>query len=387
MPTVISMARQAVRGLPYLEKEVSRRLSLSTGKVLATPMTFYVIFSGRCNLECTFCTIYKEVEPILTAEQMFRIVREAKALSGNGFNISLSGGEPMIFKPLYDTLALAHEIGVNFGFTTNGLGLTKGNCERLLSHDPFNINVSLESVEAKVNESLRPMKDGTRRTLEGIENLMAEKERSKSRVSIIVKPTIMEQNYRGLPDLVRHFGKNSKVQINFQPYVGEIHQPFFPKDMAAFTAVINEIKELRQQGYSVIASDRQLDGFIEYFQAPPQMGSNLRYLDLGGAKAELRYWPPFDVYFCQWRRAFLRLFGASDWQHSQEQPERYLLRHHRWRAAQRNGLLQHRLPANLQAPHSLDGEGPRLPAYGLTMPREKRRRTAALQDAGANFEA
>jgi len=31
------MARQAVRGLPYLEKEVSRRLSISTGKVLATP--------------------------------------------------------------------------------------------------------------------------------------------------------------------------------------------------------------------------------------------------------------------------------------------------------------------------------------------------------------
>jgi MoaA/NifB/PqqE/SkfB family radical SAM enzyme len=207
MTDVFRVARQAVRGLPYLEKEARRRLSLSTGKVLTTPMTFYVIFSGRCNLECTFCTIYKEVEPILTAEQMFRIVREAKELSGKGFNISLSGGEPMIFKPLYDTLALAHELGVNFGFTTNGLGLTKGNCERLLSHDPFNINVSLESVDAKVNESLRPMKDGTRRTLEGIDNLIAEKDRTNSRVSIIVKATIMEQNYRGLPDLVRHFGK------------------------------------------------------------------------------------------------------------------------------------------------------------------------------------
>src|SRR5208282_2868416 len=139
-------------------------------------------------------------------------------LSGTGFNISLSGGEPMIFKPLYDTLALAQALGVNFGFTTNGLGLTKGNCQKLLSHNPFNINVSLESVDPAVNESLRPMKDGTRRTLEGIENLLAEKERTGARVSIIVKPTIMEQNYRGLPALIRHFGKNSKVQINFQPY-------------------------------------------------------------------------------------------------------------------------------------------------------------------------
>jgi organic radical activating enzyme len=82
-----------------------------------------------------------------------RIVREAKSLSGTGFNISLSGGEPMIYKPLYETLALAHQLGVNFGFTTNGLGLTKSNCEKLLSHDPFNISVSLESVDARINES------------------------------------------------------------------------------------------------------------------------------------------------------------------------------------------------------------------------------------------
>ena len=24
----------------------------------ATPSTYYVIFSGRCNLSCTFCTIF-----------------------------------------------------------------------------------------------------------------------------------------------------------------------------------------------------------------------------------------------------------------------------------------------------------------------------------------
>jgi MoaA/NifB/PqqE/SkfB family radical SAM enzyme len=300
------MARQAVRGIPYFEKEVSRRLSMSTGKVLATPMTYYVIFSGRCNLECPFCTIYKEVDPILTADQMFRIVREAKELSGKGFNISLSGGEPMIFKPLYDTLALAHQLGVNFGFTTNGLGLTKGNCERLLAHNPFNINVSLESVDGKVNESLRPMKDGTRRTLEGIENLLAEKEKTGARVSLIVKPTIMEQNYRGLPALVRHFGKNSKVQVNFQPYVGEIHQPFWIKDLAAFKGVLDEIRDLQRQGYSVIASERQLDGFLEYFTAPPQMG-NMRHLDLGGQKRNcdigLRSMFIFangDVHFCDY---------------------------------------------------------------------------------------
>jgi hypothetical protein len=35
--------------------------------------------------------------------------------------------------------------GVNFGFTTNGIPLRRRNVQKVLSHDPFNINVSIES--------------------------------------------------------------------------------------------------------------------------------------------------------------------------------------------------------------------------------------------------
>ena len=132
-------------------------------------------------------------------------------------------------------------------------------------------------------KSLRPFKDGTRRTLEGIDNLLAEKERTGSRVSIIVKPTIMEQNYRGLPALVRHFGKNSTVQVNFQPYIGDVNRPYWVKDMAALKDVLDEIRSLQKEGYFVIASDHVLDGFMQYFSNPPEPG-HIRHLDMGGHK-------------------------------------------------------------------------------------------------------
>ena len=144
MAEAVRIAKQVVKGIPYLQKELGRRLSLQTGRVFATPSTYYVIFSGRCNLSCTFCTIWREVEPILTKEQMLNIVKQTKELSGAGYNISLSGGEPTIFKPLYETLEYAQKLGVNFGFTTNSLGLTKNNIQRILAYDPFNINVSLD---------------------------------------------------------------------------------------------------------------------------------------------------------------------------------------------------------------------------------------------------
>jgi len=267
-------------------------------------MTYYVIFSGRCNLACTFCTIYTQKEPTLSGETMARLILEAKALSGRGFNISLSGGEPTIYKPLPDALRLAHEQGVNFGFTTNGLALTADHVRRLLQFEPFNINVSLESVDPAVNEAVRPMRDGTRRTLRGIDNVLAEKARCGSRVSVIVKPTIMEQNYRTLPALVRHFGRDAQLQVNFQPFVGPAGDPHWVKDPVALGAVLDELAELQRGGHPIMGGPAALAGFREYFQNPPQQG-HLRHLDLQGhprncdiGLRSMFIYPNGDVHFC-----------------------------------------------------------------------------------------
>jgi MoaA/NifB/PqqE/SkfB family radical SAM enzyme len=293
-----------VEGLPYLKKELARRISLRTGKVLTTPTSYYVIFSGRCNLECPFCKIWDKVDPTLPEEVMFRIVREAKELSGTGFHISLSGGEPTIYRPLYEILELCQKLGVNFGFTTNGLALTKKNVQRIVASDPFNVNISLESVDPKVNDALRPFSDGTKRSLAGIECLVEEKRRTGSRVSVMVKSTIMDQNYRTLPDLVRHFGKNSGVQINFQPFVGVREDPFWVQDLAKLADVIAELKALRNEGYPIIGNDQTLDGFFGYLKDPPLEGET-RSLDLEGEKRNcdigLRTMfvkPDGDVFFC-----------------------------------------------------------------------------------------
>ena len=299
------IARQVIAGIPYLQKEIARSISLHTGQVLVTPATYYIIFGGRCNLECPFCTIYPRVEPSLTGDEVLRIIRQAKELSGRGFNISLSGGEPTIYKPLFDCLELAHQLGVNFGFTTNGLALTKTNIQRILACDPFNINVSLESVDPKINDSLRPMENSTARTLAAIENLVAEKERIGARVSIIIKPTIMEQNYRGLPELARHFGKNSPVQIHMQPYVGKTGDRFWVQDKANLRRVLDELIALREQGYRLIGDRPQFDRFYEYLSDPP--AATIRRFDLNGEKRNcdiglrtLYVEPNGDVFFCDY---------------------------------------------------------------------------------------
>jgi sulfatase maturation enzyme AslB (radical SAM superfamily) len=298
------LAKQVCRGVPYVQKELGRFLSVRTGHVFTTPQMYYVIFGGRCNVACTFCTIYREVEPMLSGEVMLRIVREAHQLSGNGFNISLSGGEPLIYRPLYDVLELAHQLKVNLGFTTNGYLLTKQNVARALQSNLFNINVSIESVTPEVNELVRPRKNGTQQTLEGIDNLVAEKRRTGARVSIIVKTTIMDQNYHTLPELVRYFNRYQEVQISFQPYLGPIESGFWIKDVDEFERVVADLKELRKSGCALMADDGTLDGFVRYFRNLPKNAVAAR-LNLEGHKRgcdigyrSMSIFPDGSIQFC-----------------------------------------------------------------------------------------
>lgn len=303
--SIPSLVGRVIEGLPYLKKELARRTSLATGRVLATPTSYYIIFTGRCNLACPFCKIHEQVDPQLSDEILFRLVREAKELSGTGFFISLSGGEPSAYAPLFELLELSQKLGVNFGFTTNGLALTKKNVQRIIAAEPFNVNVSLEAVDPKINEPLRPFNDGTRKTMQGIEWLVEEKRRTGARTSIFVKTTILEQNYRTIPDLVRYYGKDSGVQVNFQPYWGLGDAPFWPKDLVKLAEVIAELKALRREGYPVVGNDRTLNGFYEYLKNPPVEGKK-RFLDLEGEKRNcdigLRTMfikPTGDTYFCE----------------------------------------------------------------------------------------
>lgn len=306
MKKLVRVAKQVWRGLPYLRKELARPISVKTGWPLAKPLSYYVIFSGRCNFACAFCYIHNEPNPTLSEEAMLRIVKEARQLSGSGFNISVSGGEPLIYKPIYPALELAHRLGVDLGFTTNGYALTQSNVRRILQFDPFNINVSLESVDPKVNEAVRLKPNGTRRALEGIDHVIQEKRRIGSRVSVVVKPTIMEQNYRSLPELVRYFERYPEVQVNLQPYAGHLNEPFWVRDLEDFAKVMQELAELKRQGSAIIGDQHSFQGFVDYFRRPPAPG-HLKLLDLKGARrdCDIGYRNVFvfangDVHFCDW---------------------------------------------------------------------------------------
>jgi hypothetical protein len=99
----IKAAQRCWEGVPYLRKEIARSLSVKTGILWATPSRFYVVSTSRCNAQCIFCpqvASRSQCSAELSHEAMMSIVRVRKELSPSGFNVSVSGGEPLVHAPV-----------------------------------------------------------------------------------------------------------------------------------------------------------------------------------------------------------------------------------------------------------------------------------------------
>lgn len=88
----------------------------------------------RCNLRCAHCysSSGPELRTELGVEQLTRAVHDAAAL-GYG-QLSLSGGEPFLYRDLPQLLRCAHEAGMGTTAVTNGTVLTARRLEAVAPH-------------------------------------------------------------------------------------------------------------------------------------------------------------------------------------------------------------------------------------------------------------
>jgi pyruvate-formate lyase-activating enzyme len=85
----------------------------------------------RCNLECRHC--YSSSSPQNAETLSLSVLTGAlQVLWEEGFNVaSVSGGEPLLYKPLFEVLRFARSLGMTVTVTTNGMLLKEAAVARL----------------------------------------------------------------------------------------------------------------------------------------------------------------------------------------------------------------------------------------------------------------
>jgi sulfatase maturation enzyme AslB (radical SAM superfamily) len=273
---IASLPRKVARGLPYLGKEVRAIISDRTPAFIAVPRTVHIWRGAPCNAKCIMCTYgflkgeaYRQLAYTpFTDEMMPRALDQIHELCGRGTLVSYMGGEPTISRRISDWIEQAGRLGLDFRFTTNGYTMTEEMARRFVAAGLFNIGVSFESLDPKINEVIRPHRDGTAKTLRCIELLLQERQRQRKYISINIKTVLTEINLESFIEMAKRFAKIDGVMCTpqvFEP-LDEMPQAtrelLAIKDSSRLQKVADQIREMKKDGYAIHVTEQALKEMV-----------------------------------------------------------------------------------------------------------------------------
>jgi sulfatase maturation enzyme AslB (radical SAM superfamily) len=274
---LLSLPRKVARGLPYLGKEIRAIISDRTPVFIAVPRTVHIWYGTPCNARCIMCphgylkgeALKKYSSSPFTDDLMPRALEEIHELCGRGTLVSFMGGEPTICRNVTKWVEHAGRLGLDFRFTTNGYAMNEEMARRFVAAGLFNIGVSIESLDPKINETIRPFPKGTTRTLRCIELLLQERKRQKKHISLNIKTVLADVNLESFLDIVKRFGKMDGVICTPQIFEPLQEMPVATrellriKDNNRLRRVTDQIRELKHEGSAVHISDQALDDMVK----------------------------------------------------------------------------------------------------------------------------
>ena len=287
--TVAALPRKIAKGLPYLGKELRAIISDHTPVFIAVPRTVHIWRNASCNAKCIMCdyawlrgeALRQYITSPLTDDMITEVLPQIHELCGRGTLISYMGGEATICPSVVKWVEVAARYHMDFRFTSNGYLIDEKMAARLVAAGLFNIGISLESLDPKINETIRPYPSGTARTVRAIELLLEERERQRRRVSINIKTVLTDLNLESFIEIVKRFGKVDGMMCTpqaFELMEGmplETQQKLYIKDLSRFERIQDQIRELKAQGYNIHVTEQGLKDMLKMYREDKDKSSTM----------------------------------------------------------------------------------------------------------------
>lgn len=128
----------------------------------------------RCNERCLHCgsscgDVFSEE---LSLQQYSKFLAEIKGDFGTQDKmLCITGGEPLLRKDFFDIMGVAHDLGFNWGMTSNATLIDKQVAKDLKRVGMNTISVSIDGLE-ETHDAFRRTPGGYKKAMEGINNLL-----------------------------------------------------------------------------------------------------------------------------------------------------------------------------------------------------------------------
>ncbi len=263
-------------GARYLANHLLQEVDVRTDGTLSKPNIVYAHITPTCNLKCIHCNLPR-VDGIahgtlrrvdeLTTREWKRVVSELADWLGP-FKLNFSGGEPLVRKDALEILRHACERGVMAGIVTNGTFIDEAVADQLAEMGLFNVNISLDGFRRETHLHFR-QRDYDK-TMAAFRHLKAARERHGADLRIIIKFTLMGYNLREAIDVVRWAREEGYDGVMMQPLELKEDEEnlayLWPDDMEALDDTVDQLLDMKKQGYPLINDTTHLRKLKLYFR-------------------------------------------------------------------------------------------------------------------------
>jgi len=248
---------------------------------LGVPLSVQLDLTYRCNERCIHCYLDHEDHGEMTTSEI-RNLLEQLAEAGVFF-LTLSGGEILLRKDLFEILEYARALTFCIKLKTNAILIREKEAERLRSLGVHSIQISIYSHRPEVHDSITKIRGSLERSLKAIRFL-----RSYG-LNVTIANVLMLQNFQDYPG-VRALAKELGVEVTIDPTIT-------PK-MDGNRSILE--LNIDHAALAKVFHDGSLVGNVEEFCAPPATMSedDLDGLPCSAGHTACYVSPYGDVYPC-----------------------------------------------------------------------------------------
>jgi MoaA/NifB/PqqE/SkfB family radical SAM enzyme len=228
----------------------------------STPAFVRMIPTDKCNLNCKYCWQKADQSHEMSMDEFSRYLERAAGLKVG--LITFLGGEPMLWNPLYDAIALCSRKRILTDLTTNGTLLNNKSIEALGRSGLDYLNISVDGFEPDAVSSKNSV---IRKNL--VDSL--KKARKKYRMHFRINSVIYNNNFETVKALIAFAGENNvQISLGFvvPPVDGNERSEggiYFGKtDRALLRAIVDYIIDKKKRGYPIIDPDSYFENIFRF---------------------------------------------------------------------------------------------------------------------------
>jgi MoaA/NifB/PqqE/SkfB family radical SAM enzyme len=241
------------------------------------PTSIIFLLTERCNAKCLHCSIWQNTgrEDSPGLEQWKQVVTDIRQWLGP-VHITFSGGEALLKPFTVDLVSHASSLGLFLEVLTHGYWEDQCKIERLAKARPSRITISFDGL-GETHTLVRGRPRFWERTSRTIETLQRFQKEGHPDFTIRLKNVIMSHNLHDTVEVAK-FANQEGMDVFFQAIEQNyntpddtewyLHSENWPKDTAKAIANIEQLIQLKGQGYRIANSLPQLEAMIAYFENP-----------------------------------------------------------------------------------------------------------------------